>query len=146
MKISQYFIFFTLINKFMIFGFFSRISRHLSKSSYFQSFEKDSSKVESEKIEDLLSKLDLERDDSEIDIEFVHETAMDLSIEKAVKQLIDNGPATPVPDPVETFSEMYKSLKATPSKNRTEPLDPAKMLAQLFPTEQVGEPFDEVII
>ena len=43
---------------------------------------------------------------------------------------------------------MYRNLKATPKNlkesNRTEALDPAKMLEALFPAQQVGDPFDEV--
>ena len=50
-----------------------------------------------------------ESDDHDtIDMEMAQETAMDLSVAKAVKQLLDEGAKEPQPSPTEVFDEIYQ--------------------------------------
>ena len=70
------------------------------------------------------------------------ETALDQSIEKAVKQMLDEPSAEPEVSLVDQFNAMYRDIKL--KKNTTE-IDSAAMLAALFPKDNVKEPFDEVI-
>lgn len=51
----------------------------------------------------------LEGDISELDIEYAgEESLLDVSIAKAVKQMLDDGPKEPEPSPVEKFQNLYK--------------------------------------
>lgn len=81
-------------------------------------------------------------EDEILDLNLISETAMDQSIERAVKQLLDEGTKAPAKAPTEIFNEMYLNLKDKNSKNSTS-LDPEAMLAQLFPDDQTKNPFDE---
>ncbi len=86
--------------------------------------------------------INVENEDEILDLNLISETAIDQSIERAVKQLLDEGTKAPVKAPTEIFNEMYLNLKEKNSKNNTK-LDPEAMLAQLFPDEQAKDPFDE---
>jgi len=81
-------------------------------------------------------------EDEVLDLNLISETAIDQSIERAVKQLLDEGFKAPEKAPTEIFNDMYFNLKNKKSNNSTS-LDPAAMLAQLFPDEQAKDPFDE---
>jgi hypothetical protein len=51
----------------------------------------------------------LEGDISELDIEYAgEESLLDISIAKAVKQMLDDGSKEPEPSPVEKFQNLYK--------------------------------------
>ena len=81
---------------------------------------------------------------AEIDINFVTETVLDQSIEKAVKQLISDGLMVPQIDPVEKFNTMYKEIKSRKNGTATaKSFDSTKMLEELFPESQQNDPFDE---
>lgn len=84
---------------------------------------------------------DVEEDEI-LDLNLISETAIDQSIERAVKQLLGEGFKAPEKAPTEIFNDMYLNLKNKKSNNSTS-LDPAAMLAQLFPDEQAKDPFDE---
>jgi hypothetical protein len=80
----------------------------------------------------------------DLDIQFVTETVLDQSIEKAVKQLISDGLNIPQIDPVEKFNTMYKDIKSRKNGTATaSSFDSTKMLQELFPDSQQNDPFDE---
>lgn len=81
-----------------------------------------------------------EEDDEILDIQYIAESVMDQSIERAVKQMLSDGPKEPEISPLERFNSMYKDIK---SKKNGTTLDPALMLSQLFTDEAGIDPFDE---
>jgi hypothetical protein len=78
-------------------------------------------------------------------IDTFEESLMDISIQNAVKNFIEEAPKDPEISPLEVFQQMYKDIKAKKvGVNGTTALDPKSMLESLFPATDVGnDPFDE---
>lgn len=87
-------------------------------------------------------------DDNEqdIDINLIEETVLDQSIEKAVRQMLDDGPKEVELSPSEKFKLLYETMKNKDGKTSKGPLDPAQILASLFTEKPAREPFDDVSI
>ena len=83
-------------------------------------------------------------EDDNTDLDQFEETVIDLSIAKAVKQMIDDKDKEVIEEisPAEKFNQIYNDMK---SKNNVT-LDSASMLEMLFDGVKPREPFDEVSI
>jgi hypothetical protein len=81
-------------------------------------------------------------DEDDVDIDLIVESVMDQSVEKAVKQMIEEGPKVDEEaTPAEKFNMLYKDIKS--KKNETTSMDSTQMLAALFTEGQTKDPFDE---
>ena len=95
---SKLFLIFILTSLLHVCSFTLHNSKMYTKKLQTRIFESSNELTENENLklgpdtalDSILGKLDAEGED--LDIEYVHETVSDLAIEKAVKQLLDNGP------------------------------------------------------